>query len=83
MLRDVGVGAVEEFASRFEPVFLERPADLELDGAVAFAAGLPAGEADAYDDGVDLVHDTLDDLGGNVGAVLLEYLCERTDTLIG
>jgi hypothetical protein len=53
---------------------LKRLPDLELDQAVAFAACLPAAEADAVDDGVDLVDDALDDHRGRVRLVLLEYL---------
>ena len=82
VLGDVRVRAVEELAGRLEPVLLERLPDLELHGAIALATRLPAGEADAHNDSVDLLHDALDDLRRNVGLVLLEDLRERAHSLV-
>lgn len=74
MLRDVRISPVEEVASGFEPELLERATDLELDGAVALATGLPASETSPHDDGVDLMDHALDDLWCHLGSVLLEDL---------
>ncbi len=46
VLGDVGVRLVKQIAGRLDPELLQRLAQLELDCAVAFAAGLPATEAE-------------------------------------
>jgi hypothetical protein len=82
MVGNVGVYPVAKFAGWIESELLECSTDLELHGAVAFAAGLPAGETDAHHVGVNLVNDALDDLRRHLGPVLLEDLSKRANALV-